>query len=503
MAQKILGVDLGAHSVKVAVLETSFRQATLVAFITRPVPPGEEPLLTRAARALGEIIVEHRLGEATADARKLEQVIGFELEGLIPHALDEVVVDHVVVHQAQTAKVLTAAVRREIIRELIEALESAGAAPRALYAAPLCYDAVSARALPHEPGPLAILDLGHAHSNLAFIRQGKQLFGRTISLGGQHLTAALAEAYQMRTEDAERSKCVDAALSSRASPVPAQRAHLDAVLKGALTPLIRDLRQSFAFFRAQFGDDVAEVVLCGGSSRLPGLREWLSEELELPVKHLALPAVELAQVPGGHEVEWSLPLALAIGAAGATGRQELDFRKGEFGYRVDYSFLRAKAFHLAICALVVLAFAAIDAFAALHQLRREEVALEGRLKTATTELFGKEVKTPKEISREIRAAVKGASADLPVPEETAFELLDDISRKLPAGEDKKLDVLELDIKPKKTFIKGTIASAGAVDEIVTALKTITCFEDIQKGPIHDVVGQDVKQFTLTIVGKCP
>jgi len=64
-------------------------------------------------------------------------------------------------------------------------------------------------------------------------------------------------------------------------------------------------------------------------------------------------------------------------------------------------------------------------------------------------------------------------------------------------------VLELDIKPKKTFIKGTIASAAAVDEIVTALKTIRCFEDIQKGPIQNVVGQDVKQFTLTISGKCP
>jgi hypothetical protein len=197
------------------------------------------------------------------------------------------------------------------------------------------------------------------------------------------------------------------------------------------------------------------------------------------------------------------PLAFSIAAAGAGGRRELDFRRGEFGYKVDYSFLRAKSFHLAACFLALLAFAGVDAYAALHKLRQEEGVLETRMRQATIELFGKEISDPRLVSGQIKATVKGGMGDLPLPEETAYDLLDDISRKLPTGPDKKLDVLELDIKPKKTFIKGTIASAAAVDEIVTALKTIRCFEDIQKGPIQNVVGQDVKQFTLSIAGKCP
>jgi len=66
----------------------------------------------------------------------------------------------------------------------------------------------------------------------------------------------------------------------------------------------------------------------------------------------------------------------------------------------------------------------------------------------------------------------------------------------------KLDVAELDIRPKKTFIKGTVDSGTAVDEIATKLKEIDCFDEITKGAITEVSG-GAKQFSLTISSKCP
>jgi len=65
-----------------------------------------------------------------------------------------------------------------------------------------------------------------------------------------------------------------------------------------------------------------------------------------------------------------------------------------------------------------------------------------------------------------------------------------------------INIEDLDIRPKKTSIKGTIDSAAAVDEIVARLKEIECFEDISKGPITEVSG-GAKQFSLSIAAKCP
>ena len=53
----------------------------------------------------------------------------------------------------------------------------------------------------------------------------------------------------------------------------------------------------------------------------------------------------------------------------------------------------------------------------------------------------------------------------------------------------------------KAAIEGTVDSAAAVDEIVSALDQIDCFEQITKGAITEAGG--AKRFTLTIASKCP
>ena len=90
----------------------------------------------------------------------------------------------------------------------------------------------------------------------------------------------------------------------------------------------------------------------------------------------------------------------------------------------------------------------------------------------------------------------------PVPKATAFDLLDQISRKVPPADKIKLDIGELDIRPKKAFLKGTVDTAAAVDEMAAKLKEIDCVEDVNKGAITEVSGGS-KQFTLTIGAKCP
>ena len=88
----------------------------------------------------------------------------------------------------------------------------------------------------------------------------------------------------------------------------------------------------------------------------------------------------------------------------------------------------------------------------------------------------------------------------PLPKATAFDLLGEISKRVPSGI--TVDITDLDIRPKKTTIRGTIDSATSVDDMVTQLKQIDCFEEITKGPITEVSGGN-KQFILTINSKCP
>ena len=300
--------------------------------------------------------------------------------------------------------------------------------------------------------------------------------------------------------------------------------------------------------------DVGVLHLTGGAARQPGLAAFLEDELGLPVAYLPVPntpqaagragmaaasAAALSSVERGEDdpdgddghdghdghdgrdgderedvsdtarttrvpvaptesSTFALATAIALGAV--RGGREIDLRRGPFVYSAGFSILRQKAPHLALLAAALLVAGGFDVFAALSNLNDEHKGLDARLKTATQELLGQPRTDAKEVTQLLRKGFKEELA--PVPRATAYDLLDQISKKVPSDDEIVLDVTELDIRPKKTFIKGTVDSATAVDEIAEKLKEIDCYEDVTKGTVTEVSG-DAKQFTLSVASKCP
>ena len=541
MSHTICGIDLGAFSVKLVMLEVGFRSTHLRGLLETAVPGGEAPLMDRQISAIqdalsrvsaeatpylalpGDMLSIRLVDLPFADPRKIDQVVGYELEGQIVHALDDVVFDHVLVRVGdQGSTVMACAGKRDDMAQYLAAVEANGTEPRALYAAPVVYRALSSPKPAHavedeETDPdgtcEVILDLGHLRTNVCIVREGQALAARTIKRGGFHLTAAIAQAFNSSYERAEMAKRSEARLgSATAKPLSSPlEVKLDSVLREALAPLVREIRQTVASFRSTSKERIEAVLITGGTGRLKGLPQFLEGELGVPVRFLAVrsseemkPHITKGDEPDTPVVEAdeSSPYALAtaIALAASRGGKEIDLRRGPFVFRASFSVLRQKAWHLTALVVGMLIAVGLDVGAAFTNLGNERKELEQQLKTATTELLGQ----PNDDARAVTALVtRGFKEELaPLPKATAFDLLDQISRKVP-GEDKiKLDVMELDIRPKKTFIKGTVDSAAAVDEIGAKLKEIDCYEDVSKGAITEVSGGG-KQFTISINSKCP
>lgn len=551
MAHPICGIDVGAFSIKFVVFEVGFRQTVFRGAFEEMVNEGPEPLLGRQVQALrdglsrvssdatlylampGDQLSIRALDLPFTEQRKVDQVIGYELEGQIVHALDEVVFDHVTIRTSdEGSSVLAVAARRDHVGAWLDALRGEGIDPRALYAAPVVYHALTIDDRGADPGTVpAILDLGHARTNLYIGRDGQSIFARAITRGGQHLTTAIAEALNVERYKAERTKRSEARLLPAGGP-PAtnpNEARLDQILRGVLTPLIREVRQTLAGFRASSHLEVSTLYVTGGSARLKGMLPFLAAELGLPTLYLPVPNTLQGSVPepesspgpaeeagpgrarGGGRPEVvrfgrqasessSFALSTAIAVAASRGGKEIDLRRGPYVFRASFSVLRQKASHLIALGAAILLAAGLDVFASLSNLNTERKALDARLKTATQELFGSPRSDAKAVTQILR---KGFREELaPVPKATAYDLLDQISKKIPSGEQIKLDVAEIDIKPKKTFIKGTVDSATAVDEIAAKLKEIDCYDEVTKGAITEVA-DEAKQFTLTVGAKCP
>ena len=539
MAHIICGIDLGAFSVKFCFLEVGFRATTLRGLMETAVPSGEAPLIERQADAVREGLSQAR--EATpyfaipgdtlsvrlmqlpfTDARKIDQVVGYELEGQIVHALEDVVFDHLVVGESgEGSSVLAVAAKRDDVAALIAAQEAKGTHPRALYAAPVIYRTLLPAAPPvvveegvEAPVPpcRAVVDLGHLRTNVCFVQDGEAMSARTILRGGAMLTQAIAKAFEADLDRAEQAKRNEAALLPPGTPgATPLAAKLDAVLREALTPLVRELRQTLVSFRAASRIEVEGLLVTGGTGRLRGLLPFLTAELGLPAHFLAVrpslagnavgtadETADFAAATSDESESHALAAAIALAASG--GSKEVDFRRGPFVYRASFSVLRQRAPHLALLGAILLLSVGIDLGVRLSSLGDEKKQLDKQLKTATQELFGQ----PRDDAPAIAQLLKrGFKEDLaPLPKATAYDLLDQISRHAPPADKVKLDILELDIRPKKTFIKGTVDSAAAVDEMAGKFKDIECFDEVTKGAITEVSGGG-KQFTLTINSRCP
>jgi general secretion pathway protein L len=537
MAHKILGIDLGAWSVKVAELEAGFRQTQLLGLYERPLVDKRdgESELERAARTVAALITEERLsaemvatamgGEAVLrlltlpfnDPKKIEQVLGYELESQILGELDELVYDSVLsTTTPTTTNVIAVAAPRAEVRRVIDALSSVQAEPRVVGAAPLSYAALRDHAYSDEGGPQVIVDIGHRHTHVCIMLQGKIIFARAIPRGGEDVTLAIADSFKV--DDPTTAKHEQAFIlgAGEVAETPSHR-RVDECVREAVRPLVRELRQTLAAHRAGGGAAPERMLVTGGGARLRGLVEHLEVELGMAVGRLQLDAAEAFVRPDlrsfSDGTSTALPAqALGLALAAAAPVPQVNLRKGELAYRNDYSYLRGKAGYLAVAVMSILVFAGMNAIASLRELRKEGDALEARLKRETTELFGEPRLDGKAVSEELKAGPKGGAP--PIPTLTAYDVLDEISRHVPPGDKGKLDVLELDIKPKKTHVKATAESAQQVDELATALGQIECFEEIVKGKLASVTAPpsgdgakdkqvELKQFTLDINTTCP
>jgi len=133
MPQQVLALEIDAHELKAALIETTFRDYRVVGVYRDPGPPGRR----LAGGAVVGLSPAHQLAPTTVlscipgdqvslrtfflpfrDRRRLDQTVPFELESQVPFALDDVVVDYQVVHRDRTgSSVLAALVQRKDLED--------------------------------------------------------------------------------------------------------------------------------------------------------------------------------------------------------------------------------------------------------------------------------------------------------------------------------------------------------------------------------------------------
>jgi len=548
---RLYAIDLGAWSVKLVIAQPGLRGATVTHVIERPVPQGEGSHDERVMAVLGALIKEFGLQHDTAylgvygdqvfthvlefgfkNLRRadLAKAVGAELEGVVPVDLEDMVyvfeplppagpaaaIEPGAVVRGRIAaattgmRVLTYSMRKQRAEELIRLAGGVGAEPRALLpaggSAVRLVERLPVLAAARASGAVAVVDIGHERTDVIVVRAGKATYSRTIARGGRVVTDAIAKNWNLPFADAERAKHTDGFIASNAEPATStawQTIHQ--AIAPVVGPMVKELRQTFTSARARTGDTVAAVVLVGGGSRLRGLASFVSENLGIPAYSLGpadCAALVGPRVPAEQGID-SAAMTIALAHDAATGRPMFDLRSGDLAFKVDLSFLRAKAVPLAAALLLVIAFAGISAFASLYRLKKVEGVLTERIARETKDQFH-EPRTAEQLLKSSDAQPAEVS---PLPKMSAYDLLLEINAKLPPRDKLTIDVTQLDISKEKVNIRGSVKAETeakadeGIDSISAALKDIKCFSDITGGT-RETGPKGERRFQLSITSAC-
>lgn len=299
------GIEMGFGAIKALKLENDGSDFKVLDFavINHPkVLSTPELDQTDAMRvALGTLVSQHDLSNSRVsvslpghqsfarfaklppvEPKKVPDIVKFEAVQQIPFPLEEVEWDYqtFVSPDSPDVEVGIFAVTRQRIMDQLSMLNDVGVTPELVTLSPIAaYNslAVDLGFTNDTPGTI-ILDIGTVATDLIIAEAGR-VWVRTFPIGGHQFTEALVNSFKLSYSKAEKLK--------REAEQSKHARHVFQAMRPVFSDIVQEIQRSIGFYLSVHADaDLKRLVGLGSTFRLPGLRKYLKQQLQLDVYRL-------------------------------------------------------------------------------------------------------------------------------------------------------------------------------------------------------------------------
>ncbi len=208
---------------------------------------------------------------------ELESQVLLEADQYIPYSLDEVRLDFEVLgpseNNADTIDVLLAASRSENVDMRTAAAELAGLTPKVVDIE--SYAMEGACQLLHDlddTAVVAVIDIGATMTSVNILQHGQLIYTREQSFGGRQLTEEIMRRFGLSYDEA--------GLAKKEGGLPDN--YVIEVLNPFKETVVQQVHRLLQFFyAANQHNEVAQIVLAGGCSCIPGIDELVEEKMHV------------------------------------------------------------------------------------------------------------------------------------------------------------------------------------------------------------------------------
>ncbi|MEM9411839.1 MAG: type IV pilus assembly protein PilM, partial [Planctomycetota bacterium] len=231
------------------------------------------------------------------DAKTLPDIVKYEVKQQIPFPIEDVIWDWqqlggtVVDGRTMDAEVGLFAMKREAVFRALQPFDDAEIEVDYIQLSPLaifnvvCFDILDE--IPeledvdpeNPPESMVVMSMGTDTTDL-IITNGIKLWLRNIPIGGNHFTKQLSREMKLTHAKAEHLK-----RNARQAEDPQS---VFQAMRPVFSDLVNEVQRSLTFFESMDKTaQISKLALLGNAAKLPGLRQYLSKQLEITIAKIS------------------------------------------------------------------------------------------------------------------------------------------------------------------------------------------------------------------------
>lgn len=227
----------------------------------------------------GSSVIIRKISLPVMSDEELAESIHWEAEQYIPFAIEDVNLDYQVMERRggdqATMDVILAAVKKDRINNYTSVISHAGRIPVVMDVDAFALQNAFEINYPDELDKvLALINVGASVANISIFQEGASVLWRDISFGGNQYTESIQKELNLSYEQAEELK-----KGGEVEGIPQES--LLSILNSVSANVVREVQKTVDFFQAVSLD---KLIISGGSAKIRGLDQFLSEKLNTPVE---------------------------------------------------------------------------------------------------------------------------------------------------------------------------------------------------------------------------
>jgi type IV pilus assembly protein PilM len=304
--KNLVGVDIGASSIKVALLKESRKKLQIVRSGWAPLPAqtiidGHVMNAGAVTEALakvfhdakisqrdvaigvyGQSVIVRKITVPMMTPAELDEQIHWEAEQHIPFDIKLMSVDYEVLRQRPEAgqmDLMLVAAKKDEINDYAAILREAKLKPVIVDINAFTIQNIFEHQYGLPPdATIALLNLGAAVSSLNIVSKGVSAFTREITNAGGAITEEIRKALQCSHEQAEAYK-------HGGGPADIVPQEVTQIVNQACQALAGEIQRSLDFYLATSGEqEIGRIYVCGGSAYLAPLVQAIERRARVPVQ---------------------------------------------------------------------------------------------------------------------------------------------------------------------------------------------------------------------------